>query len=84
MEVLFRALVLLMKSIKTSREQVERFKSATCTFELSDREKSPPLCVYIVKMKRKPWGTRLAQSVEHATVDLRVVSLSPALGVEMT
>ena len=28
-------------------------------------------------------GTRLAQ-LEHVTLDLRVVSLSPALGVEIT
>lgn len=29
-------------------------------------------------------GTWLAQSVEHVTLDLGVVSLSPTLGVEMT
>ena len=30
------------------------------------------------------WGIWLAQSVEHATLDLRVVSLSPTLGMEIT
>ena len=30
------------------------------------------------------WGTWLPQSVEHGTVDLRVVSLSPMLDVEIT
>ena len=29
-------------------------------------------------------GARLAQSVEHATLDLGVVSSSPVLGVEIT
>ena len=29
------------------------------------------------------WGTWLAQSIEHETLDLRVVSLSPVLGVEI-
>ena len=29
-------------------------------------------------------GTWLAQLVEHATLDLRVVGLSPTLGVEIT
>ena len=35
----------------------------------------------------KVWGsgdTWLAQSAEHVTLDLRVVSLSPTLGVKMT
>ena len=32
----------------------------------------------------KTRGTWLAQSLEHATLDLRVVSLSPMLGVEIT
>ena len=30
------------------------------------------------------WGVWLAHLVEHVTVDLRVVSLSPMLGVEIT
>ena len=30
------------------------------------------------------WGTWLAQSVEHANLDLRVVSSSPTLGIEIT
>ena len=30
------------------------------------------------------WGTWLAQLVEHMTLDLGVVSLSPMLGVELT
>ena len=30
------------------------------------------------------WGTWLAQSVEHATLDLGILSLSPMLGVEIT
>ena len=30
------------------------------------------------------WDTWLAQLVEHATLDLRVVSLSPVLGIELT
>ena len=29
-------------------------------------------------------GTGLAQSTEHTTLDLRVVSLSPMLGIEIT
>ena len=28
------------------------------------------------------WGAQLAQTVEHATLDLRVMSLSTTLGVE--
>lgn len=35
------------------------------------------------KMSTLP-GARLAQSVEHATPDLQVVSSSPTLGVELT
>ena len=31
-----------------------------------------------------PRGTWLAQSVEHTTLDLRVISLSPTLAVEIT
>ena len=34
--------------------------------------------------KRKPGGTRLAQSGEHGTLHLRVVSLSPTWGMEPT
>ena len=30
------------------------------------------------------WGTWLAQLVEYAILDLKVVSLSPTLGVELT
>ena len=30
------------------------------------------------------WGTWLAQSVEHVTLDLRVVSSCPTLGVKIT
>ena len=30
------------------------------------------------------WGTWLAQTVEHVTLDLKVMSLSPMLGVEIT
>ena len=30
------------------------------------------------------WGPKLAQSVGHGTLHLRVVSLSPTLGVEIT
>ena len=30
------------------------------------------------------WGTWLAQSVEHAILYLRVLSLSPVLGIEIT
>ena len=35
---------------------------------------------------RKPnfWGAWLAQAEEHRTLDLRVVNLSPMLGVEIT
>ena len=32
----------------------------------------------------KTKATWLAQSVEHATLDLEVVSLSPTLGIEIT
>ena len=38
-------------------------------------------CIHI---KRQSWGAWLAQSVERATLDLRVVSLSPTLGEEIT
>lgn len=70
MEVLFRGLlVLLSRSIKTFREQVERFKSATCTSELNDsentREKTPLLCVYNCKNEKKTIG-RLAGPVSGA------------------
>ena len=34
--------------------------------------------------KEGPGGTWLAQSVKHVTLDLRVVRLSPKLGVEIT
>ena len=38
-----------------------------------------------IKVKEKDLrGTWLAQSVEHATLDLWVMSLSPTLGVEIT
>lgn len=40
-----------------------------------------PLCGSVVDFKR---GARPAQSVEHGTLDLGVVSLSPTLGAEMT
>ena len=30
------------------------------------------------------WGAWLAQSVKHVTLDLRVVSSSPMLGIELT
>ena len=36
------------------------------------------------KIVKRVWGTWLAQSVEHETRGLRVVSLSPMLGVEIT
>lgn len=48
-EVLFKALVLLTESIKTLREWVGRFESATCTSELSDREKRHLEHVYHLK-----------------------------------
>ena len=34
-------------------------------------------------MKEEKWGTLLAQSEERATLDLRVVSLSSQLGIEI-
>ena len=34
-----------------------------------------------IKQKRDAW---LGQSVEHATLDLRIMSLSPPLGAEIT
>ena len=34
--------------------------------------------------KARPWGARLAQSVEPVTLDLEVVGLSPMWGVEGT
>lgn len=33
-------------------------------------------------LKPGAWGARLAQSVEHMTLDLGVVSLSPTVGAE--
>uniref|UniRef100_A0A7N5JXH0 Uncharacterized protein n=1 Tax=Ailuropoda melanoleuca TaxID=9646 RepID=A0A7N5JXH0_AILME len=38
----------------------------------------------VPKEGKQGWGAWLPQSGEHATLDLRVVSLSPMLGVEMT
>lgn len=35
-------------------------------------------------LRNKSTGARLAQSVEHANLDLRAVSLSPTLGMEIT
>lgn len=35
-------------------------------------------------IKKLDWGAQLAQSVEHATLDLGVLSLSPTLCVEIT
>ena len=32
----------------------------------------------------RPWGAWMVQSVEHATIDLRILSLSPTLRVEVT
>ena len=37
-------------------------------------DKIPGLC----------WGTQLAESTEHMTLDLRVVSMSPKLSVDIT
>ena len=37
-----------------------------------------------VKRSKDQEGTRLAQSVEHVTLDLRVVSLNLMLGVKIT
>ena len=37
------------------------------------------------KNQTKPgWGTRMVQLVQHAALDLRVMSLSPKVGVEIT
>ena len=38
---------------------------------------------YYSALKRKEGGAWLAQLVEHVTLDPRVVSLSPMLGVEV-
>ena len=38
----------------------------------------------ITNVKKPNWGAWLAQSVERGTLDLRVVSLSPMLGIEIT
>ena len=38
----------------------------------------------MMHIKQLAWGTWLAKSVEHATVNLRVMSLSPMLGEEFT
>lgn len=40
--------------------------------------------VTFLNLKRKREGTWQAQAVEHATLDLRVLSLSPRLGIEIT
>ena len=39
---------------------------------------------FIAVKKRAKWDTWLAQSVEHATLDLGAVSLSLTLGIEIT
>ena len=42
-------------------------------------------CLPVVWLKNLHlWGTWLAQSVEYATLDLRVVGLSPTLRVKIT
>ena len=38
----------------------------------------------ITRIKKLERGTWLAQSVNHMTLDLRVVGLSPTLGVDVT
>ena len=40
--------------------------------------------IKIIQKKKKGRGARLVQSVEHETLDLGVVSLSPTLGVQIT
>ena len=41
------------------------------------------MCLNFGKKKIKEWVSWLAQSVEHVTLDLRVVSLSSTLDVEI-
>ena len=43
------------------------------------------VCVFVCAGSGgKGWGTWLAQSIEHVTLDLGVVSSSPTLGIEIT
>ena len=52
-----------------------------------DRKRHPdssPESICKSHLRPNPRGTWLAQSVEHATPDLRVVGSSPTLGVEIT
>ena len=42
------------------------------------------LHVYSVASEHLPWGTLLVLSIEHATLDLGVVSLNPMKGMEIT
>ena len=39
---------------------------------------------YVINKNYFLWGAWLALSEEHATLDLRIMSLSPMLGVEIT
>ena len=44
----------------------------------------PPFPINLKHLFKKcSWGTRLVQSVKHASPDLRVLSLSPMLGIEL-
>ena len=47
-------------------------------------KKKNTMFIYLFFKSNMVQGTWLAQSVEHATLDLGVVSASPTLGVEIT
>lgn len=66
-----------MKGVKGKKEKINDFFS-------------PPLKKLMISiqpilfMLQKSQGTWLAQSIEHTTLDLGVINLSPMLGVELT
>lgn len=62
--------------------------SSVCILEASDTRKAlgffPHLSLRLHLTKPSSWGAWPAQSVQHTTLDLRVESLRPTVGVGFT
>lgn len=63
---------------------LEMLSNVLIIFSLQKKKILFAKVMYFKKFMNYGWGTCLAHSVEHGTLDLKVVSLSPLLGVDIT
>lgn len=80
----FQNFLYVFTYINVHRE-IQRFVSLWSLFKKTNRVilyLSSFAVVFLINSKILLWG--LAQSVERSTLDLRVMSSSPALGIEIT